>query len=202
MISKEEQQDILEFVQVFAQETLDEIVFDENVKEPGHSFHGPFEDVLGKKLLSYSDDFVKPEKTRDLADILYKGNPINIKFGYKKNGQPNVCSMHKLFDALHTNKIDSYYIISVDADGCKVLLFDVFDNLDRCTFNYGVGQMMLSETKINKEGINPNVLTKAEKIHTMASMFRKAYYTHIAKKKKQQNAIEAIAESYEVVGRE
>ncbi len=58
--------------------------------------------------------------------------------------------MQRLFRYLHEDTIDSYYILSVDADGPLYQFFDVYDYLDYTNFNYGTGQLMLCESRMKR----------------------------------------------------
>ena len=198
MIINEDKIYIMDLVKKLTPDTLKEINFDPSVKEVGHSFCDRYEDVLVKKLLAITADFTEPTETRSSDDLKYKGNYINIKFGYKKNGQPNICSMKRLFNYLHDNLIDSYYILSVDANGPVYQFFDVYDYLDYTNFNYGTGQLMLCESKM-KGSYKFNdefLLTKKDKMIAMGDMMQKECDRHIELKKKQQNNINRITDEY------
>ena len=198
MITSEDKVYVMGLVKKLTPDILKEIHFDSTTKEPGHSYHGPFEAKLVEKLLEIDGDFGEATRTRSSDDILYKGNYINIKFGYKKNGQPNICSMHRLFKYLHEDKIDSYYILSVDANGPVYQFFDVYDYLDYTNFNYGTGQLMLCESKM--KGVykfnDKFLLTKKDKIIVIGNMMRKECGRHIELKKKQQVKIDRITDEY------
>ena len=198
MITSEDKVYIIELVKKLTPDILKKISFDPNVKEVGHSFGDRYEDVLVKRLLDKDSDFTEPTETRSSDDLKYKGNYINIKFGYKKNGQPNICSMKRLFNYLHDDKIDSYYILSVDADGPVYQFFDVYDYLDYTNFNYGTGQLMLCESKM--KGVykfnDEFSLTKKDKIVVMGDMMREECDRHIELKKKQQAKIDRIIDEY------
>lgn len=156
---------IMDLIEKLVPDTLKEIHFDANSTAPGKSYAFKFEEVFIKKLLAIDDDFsvhgedgLKIEDNH-MADILYKGNYINIKFGYKKNGQPNLCAGNKLFDYLagvggksKDIEIDSYYVISVDAYGPTYMFYDVYEYLQHDCFHYnaGPGQFMIKESVIKK----------------------------------------------------
>ena len=200
MITNEEKKYIMKLVEELTPSILEKINFDPTIKEPGHSFHGPFEDLVVKKLLELDSDFSEPTADRSSDDIKYKGDYINVKFGYDKNGQPNICSMHRLFKYYHEGTIDSYYILSVDAKGPIYHFFDVYDYLNFTNFNYGTGQLMLSESKL-KENYSfnemiTNPLSKSEKIFKMGHMMKDAFLTHISLKEKQQERIDNIVNGY------
>ena len=198
MITSEDKKIILDFTKEVTPSVLKDINFNPNVKEVGHSFGDRFEDEFVKKLLTFSSDFTEAVSDRDMDDIKFKGNLINIKFGYKKNGQPNICSMKRLFNSLHENKVDSYYILSIDAHGPDFLFFDVYDYLDYTNFNYGTGQLMLCENKMKKVyTFNESfTLTKEQKIYKMGKMMKEECERHITLKKRQQDKIDRIVDGY------
>ena len=198
MLTKENKIYIMELVKKLTPTILEEIHFDPTTKEPGHSYHGPFESKLVEKLLEIDGNFTEAAGTRSSDDINYKGNYINIKFGYKKGGQPNICSMGRLFKYLHEDNIDSYYILSVDANGPAYQMFDVYDYLNYTNFNYGTGQLMLCEGKMRSVyKFNEELsLTKKEKILKLANMMKEELDRHIDLKRKQQEKIDRIADTY------
>jgi len=159
MITSEDKVYVMDLVKKLTPDILEKLNFDSTVKEVGHSFCDRYEDELVKMLLDIDDDFTEPTKDRSLDDIKYKGNYINIKFGYKKNGQPNLCAGNKLFDYLagvggksKDIEIDSYYVISVDAYGPTYMFYDVYEYLNLDCFHYdgGPGQFMIKESVIKK----------------------------------------------------
>jgi len=194
MIINEDKIYIMDLVKKLTPDILKEINFNPNVKEVGHSFSGLYEAVLVKKLLVLDNNFAKPTGTRSSDDIKYKDNYVNIKFGYKKDGQPNTCSMKRLFNYLHNDLIDSYYVFSVDANGPVYKFFDVYDYLDYTNFNYGTGQLMLCESKMEKESFD---LTKEQKICKMGKMMKEELERHITLKKRQQDKIDRIVDGYQ-----
>tara|TARA_B100001964_G_scaffold147485_1_gene162496 strand:+ start:44 stop:661 length:618 start_codon:yes stop_codon:yes gene_type:complete len=199
MILFEDKKYIMKLVEELTPNILKEINFNPSIKEPGHSFHGPFEAKLVEKLIEADSDFTKPTETRSSDDCKYKGNYTNIKFGYDKHGNPNICSMKRLFKYLHEGLIDSYYILSVDALGPKYQLFDIYDYLDYTNFNYGTGQLMLKENKFKEVYIFNDTslnLSRVEKIIKIANMMHEECDRHITQKKKQQLKIDEIAHGY------
>jgi hypothetical protein len=195
----EDKKDIMKLGEGLTPNILKEINFNSSIKEVGHSFHGPFEAKLVDKFMAADSNFTEAEETRSIEDIKYKGNYINIKFGFDKKGNPNICSMHRLFHYFESGKIDSYYILSIDAKGPEYHLFNVFDYLDYTNFNYGTGQLMLKDLKF-KEVYTFNDesrrLTKSETILKMGDMFKEAYDRHILLKTKQQKKIEEVVSAY------
>ena len=152
MLTREDKKYIMGLVVKETPAILKEINFDPAVKEVGHSYCDRYEDECVKELKKYSSDFTDPTETRSLDDIKYKGHYINIKFGYKKNGQPNLCAGNKLFDYLHQDIIDSYYVLNVDADGPKYQFYDVYEylTLDCFAYNAGPQQFMIKESKMKE----------------------------------------------------
>ena len=154
MISKEEQDYIVGLVKEFLPSVLEEVGFDPTVKEPGHSYGEKVEEVLANKLVDRDDRFALPvtekgkgKQTRKMQDITFSDDFVNIKFGYKKNGQPNMCAFNRLVDKICESELDSYWILSIDAHGNKVSLFNLYDQLGFTNTNIGTGQTMLCEKK-------------------------------------------------------
>jgi len=199
MISKKDKKYIMDLVKGITPNILNDIGFDSEIKEPGHSYHGQFEDEIVKRLIEADSNFSEPTDIRSSDDIKYKGNYINIKFGFDKKGNPNICSMKRLFNYYHSGQIDSYHILSIDAKGPEYHLFNVYDYLDYTNFNYGTGQLMLKETKFkevytfNDESVS---LTKPATIVKMADMMKEECDRHILLKRKQQKKIDEVANAY------
>lgn len=154
MISKTNIDFILGLVKEFLPSVLEEVGFDPNVKEPGHQFGEKVEEVLANKLVDRDDRFALPvtekgkgKQTRKMQDITFSDDFVNIKFGYKKNGQPNMCAFNRLVDKICESELDSYWILSIDAHGNKVSLFNLYDQLGFTNTNIGTGQTMLCEKK-------------------------------------------------------
>jgi len=203
MLSNAEKDYILGLVKELTPQILKDINFTHTVKEVGHSFHGPFEDELVKRLIELDDNFVAPSSTRSMEDISYKGELINIKFGYEKKGQPNLCSFHRLFNMLNEDNLDAYYILSVDVSGegdygVDYYFFDVYNYLEYTNFNYGTGQLMLKETKLKDIYVYNEevVISKKDRIVKLGELARQAYEDHLRIKEKQQQEIEKIVALY------
>ena len=207
MITSEDKIYIMELVKKLTPDILEKLNFDSTVKEVGHSFCDRYEDELVKMLLDIDDDFTEPTEIRSLDDIKYKGNYINIKFGYKKNGQPNLCAGNKLFDYLagvggksKDIEIDSYYVISVDAYGPTYMFYDVYEYLNIDCFHYdaGPGQFMIKESVIKKvyeftKKIDP--LDKKATLNIICELMDKgAHKTYELRKKKIQERRDIINE--------
>jgi hypothetical protein len=149
---------ILKLVEKYIPEVFRKIGVDPDMKEVGHSYAGPFEREMAKILTELDDNFSLPAEDRNFSDIRYKGQYINIKFGYDKRGQPNCCAGNKAFNYLAGHggkskdiKVDSYWILSVDAKDSSVMLYDFYPHLDNMAYNAGPGQYMIREAKMKKD---------------------------------------------------
>jgi len=169
MISREDQQYILSLVKREHQDVLQRINFDSTTKEVGHSNGERYEEVMADKLIDIDNDFAAPIKitgkgkqTRKMEDFTYKGNFINLKFGYIKKGQSNMCTINRLIDRLMSDEyrekkqkghpqIDSYWILSVDAHSNKICFFNLYEHLGFTNLNMGPQQLMLSEKKFYEQ---------------------------------------------------
>ena len=159
MITSEDKIYIMDLVADLTPDILKKIHFDPTTKEVGHAYHAPFEAELSKALIKHDPNFTKPKEDRNMADVFYKREFINIKFGHKKKGHPNIASGNKLFDYLFgcggkskREKIDSYYILSVDADGPEYKFINIYDYIDGYTsYNAGPGQYMLNELRLKAD---------------------------------------------------
>lgn len=184
---------------------LKEIGFDHTVKEPGHSFGEKFEEVLVEKLVEENSKIFslplkvkgKGKQTRNMEDLFVYGKSVNIKFGYKKNGNPNVCSFNRLVEKYHNNDIDSYWLLTINIkdqkkDGSyeyECHFFNIYDHLDYVNYDYGTGQVMLKEAKFFSVYSleNVKVFTKFQHMNKLKEINQKAFEGHI-KRKTEQNA--------------
>lgn len=180
-------------------EVLEEIHFDSTVKEVGHAFADRFESTLAKKLMIKSDKYLKPDslKHRDPADWFSDSVPTNCKFGYDKNGQPNLISFNRFFNGVLSGKLEEYIIISVDAKTRDVKVFRLIDWLDCVNYNTGTGQLMLKESLLNKiyDESRPKV-TRYDAIKKLISIDEKACNEHIELKLKQHAARKQLAKPF------
>jgi hypothetical protein len=173
---------------------LDNINFDHTVKEVGHSFHGTFEDALVQSLCQLPN-FSAPTQTRSLDDIRYKDNLINIKFGYNKSGNSNIGSFNKIFNALHNDELDSYYLLLVNITGNRkpyshnIYFFDILEYLDYVNYDYGTGQMMLTEKSFLRDfgKTIPVNAPKRDKMIRLGGISRDAFRKHMRLKEAQEN---------------
>jgi len=154
MIIKEDRDYIISLVKEFLPSVLEEVGFDPTVKEPGHSYGEKVEEVLASKLIKRDRRFALPvikkgkgKQTRKMQDITFNDYFVNIKFGYKKKGQPNMVSFNRLSERYVNKEIDSYWILSIDGKDNNVCLFNLYEHLDYTNTNLGTGQVMLSESK-------------------------------------------------------
>ena len=151
MITPENQTYILNTVKRLLPNILTEINFDPTVKEVGHTFGEKVEEVLVEKLVELDSRFTAPDNKREMQDVSFNDDLINIKFGFDKKGQPNMVAFNRLSTRYLKNEIDSYYIISIDGKTNKVTFFDLYQQLPYTNYNVGTGQVMLKEKKLIKK---------------------------------------------------
>ena len=145
MITPENQTYILNTVKKLLPQILKEVDFDPTVKEVGHSFGEKVEETLVNKLCDLDPAFTAPEGKREMQDVSFNDDLINIKFGFDKKGQPNMVAFNRLSEKFLKDEIDSYYIISIDGKDKKVTFFDLYQHLPYTNYNVGTGQVMLKE---------------------------------------------------------
>ena len=83
MITPNDQTYILALVERLLPNILKEINFDPTVKEVGHTFGEKVEEVLVEKLVELDGRFTAPDNKREMQDVSFNDDLINIKFGYK-----------------------------------------------------------------------------------------------------------------------
>jgi hypothetical protein len=147
MISREDQSYILSLTKELLPSVMKDIGFDSTLKEVGHSFGEKLEETLVNKLIERDNRFSSPVAKRDMADLYFNKDLINIKFGYKKQGQPNMVAFNRFVKRFLNNEIDSYWILSIDGADSKVCFFNLYEQLDYTNTNLGTGQVMLNESK-------------------------------------------------------
>ena len=147
MITREDQKYILSLTKELLPSVMKEIGFDPTLKEVGHSFGEKLEETLVNKLIERDKRFSSPVAKRDMADLYFNKDLINIKFGYKKKGQPNMVAFNRLSKRFLNKEIDSYWILSIDGADNKVCFFNLYEQLDYTNTNLGTGQVMLNESK-------------------------------------------------------
>ena len=147
MLSREDQKYILSLTKELLPSVMKEIGFDPTLKEVGHSFGEKLEETLVNKLIERDNRFSSPVAKRDMADLYFNKDLINIKFGYKKKGQPNMVAFNRLSKRFLNKEIDSYWILSIDGADNKVCFFNLYEQLDYTNTNLGTGQVMLNESK-------------------------------------------------------
>ena len=145
MITSENQTYILTLVKRLLPTILEEVGFDPTVKEVGHSYGEKVEETLVEKLCEIDPAFTAPEGKREMQDVSFNDDLINIKFGFDKKGQPNMVAFNRLSEKFLKDEIDSYYIISIDGKDKKVTFFDLYQHLPYTNYNVGTGQVMLKE---------------------------------------------------------
>ena len=147
MITREDQKYILALTKELLPSVMKEIGFDPTLKEVGHSFGEKLEETLVNKLIERDKRFSSPVAKRYMADLYFNKDLINIKFGYKKKGQPNMVAFNRLSKRFLNKEIDSYWILSIDGADNKVCFFNLYEQLDYTNTNLGTGQVMLNESK-------------------------------------------------------
>jgi len=121
-----------------------------------------------------------------------KKNKINVKFGSAKQGQPNICSINRMMNALKDGFIDGYYILKVKYDknekNTKVYFVDVLDYTDCITYDGGTGQLMLQEKKfygVYGTSGRESKLTLKEKKIWIYQLYQKKMKEHLERRQKQ-----------------
>lgn len=172
-------------------------------KESGH--------IMGTIVEEMCGDILSEEGMQITQELDGKGNPLprahsdflieskdskknrtNVKFSSEKAGQPNVCSINRMMDALRDNIIDSYYLLKVKYNrkekNTKVYFIDVLDYIDCITYDGGTGQIMLQEKKFYEiygiSGRESN-LTLQEKKIKVYELYEKKMKEHIERRQKQ-----------------
>lgn len=173
-------------------------------KESGHIMGTIIEEKCGDFLKE--EGFVISHETDNNGNILkrahsdfllqsndLKDNKTNVKFGSEKPGQPNVCSINRMMDALRDGIIDGYYLLKVTFNRkekiTKVYFVDVLDYIDCITCDGGTGQIMLKEKKFyevygeNGRDVKLSLFEKTDKIY---ELYDEQMDAHIKRKQKQQ----------------
>ena len=172
MITSENQTYILNTVKRLLPNILTEINFDPTVKEVGHTFGEKVEEVLVEKLVELDSRFTAPDNKREMQDVSFNDDLINIKFGFDKKGQPNMVAFNRLSTRYLKNEIDSYYIISIDGKTNNVTFFDLYQQLPYTNYNVGTGQVMLKERQFFEtfDQEKDYSISKISIIHTLRQM--------------------------------
>ena len=189
MISKTNSDFILGLVKQFLPSVLEEVGFDPNVKEPGHQFGESVEEKLVEKLNIYDKlRFTLPKTSRSMQDLNFVKDFINIKFGYDKNGQPNMVSFNRLCDKFLSGEIDSYYVISIDGKDNKICMFNLYEHLDYTNTNLGTGQTMLKEKKFFEyfDQEKDYTITRKDVILKLKEISEKSHQSHIELREQQE----------------
>ena len=187
MITPQNQTYILKLVERLLPSILEEVDFDPTVKEVGHSFGEKVEETLVDKLCELDPAFTAPEGKREMQDVSFNDDLINIKFGFDKKGQPNMVAFNRLSERFLKKEIDSYYIISIDGKTNKVTFFDLYQQLPYTNYNVGTGQVMLKE-KPFFESFNQKKdysISKLTIINTLRAMKVQSHKDHVALKEQQ-----------------
>ena len=175
-----------------------------NGKESGHIMGTIIEEMCGDILKENGYTITKEvnklgeAKARAHSDfnIVTKDgsvNRVNVKFSSETNGQPNICSINRMMDALRDGIIDGYYMLKVKynrtTNKTKVYFVDILDYIDCLTFNGGTGQIMLKEKDFYIDYESDKVLNNLsiiEKRKLIYGMYIKKMDEHIKLKTKQK----------------
>ena len=184
MITSENQTYILTLVKRLLPTILEEVGFDPTVKEVGHSYGEKVEETLVEKLCELDPAFTAPEGKREMQDVSFNDDLINIKFGFDKKGQPNMVAFNRLSERYLKGEIDSYYIISIDGKDNKVTFFDLYQHLPFTNYNVGTGQVMLKERQFFEtfDQEKDYSISKISIIHTLRQMKVQSHHDHITLK--------------------
>ena len=187
MITPNDQTYILALTQRLLPNILTEINFDPTVKEVGHTFGEKVEEVLVEKFVELDSRFTAPDNKREMQEVSFNDDLINIKFGFDKKGQPNMVAFNRLSTRYLKNEIDSYYIISIDGKTNNVTLFDLYQQLPYTNYNVGTGQVMLKEKQFFSQFDQKKdySLSKYTIINTMRQMKLQSHKDHIKLKEEQ-----------------
>lgn len=172
-------------------------------KESGHIMGTIVEEMCGEFLqqegftITHELDSNGEPLKRAHSDFLLLSNDsvenkTNVKFSSENPGQPNVCSINRMMDALRDGVIDGYYLLKVTfnrkEETTKVYFVDVLDYIDCVTCDGGTGQIMLKEKKFyeiygekGRQG-ELSLMKKTEKIY---KLYEKKMTEHIKRKQKQ-----------------
>lgn len=189
MLSKTDIDFILGLTTEYLPSVLEEIGFDSTVKEPGHTYGERVEEKLVERLNLYDNKkFTLPESKRSMQDLNFNRNLINIKFGYDKDGQPNMVSFNRLCDKFLSSEIDSYYVISIDGKDNKICMFNLYEHLDYTNTNLGTGQTMLKEKKFFEyfDQEKDYTITRKDVILKLKDISQKAHESHIELREQQE----------------
>ena len=189
MISKANVDLILSLVKELLPSVLEEVGFDPTVKEPGHTYGELVEEKLVEKLNIYDNEkFTLPKTKRSMQDLNFVKDLINIKFGYDKDGQPNMVSFNRLCDKFLSGEIDSYYVISIDGLDNKICMFNLYEHLHYTNTNLGTGQTMLKEKKFfgNFDQEKDYVITRKDVILKLKDISQKSHQSHIKLREQQE----------------
>jgi len=198
MLSAPEQQYILSLTKQMIPSILKDIGFDPSLKEPGHSFGEKLEEELVKRLIKKDDRFSPPNSSRDMADLFFNDDLINIKFGYEKKGQPNMVAFNRLVKRYLNEEIDSYWILTIDGSDNKVCLFNLYEHLEYTNTNLGTGQVMLCEKKFFSDFKQDKkyAVTKRDIILSLKEISKKSFEDHINLKKVQEKRRQEMFDAY------
>ena len=196
MITREDQKYILALTKELLPSVMKEIGFDPTLKEVGHSFGEKLEEELVRQLVKRDNRFAEPVKvkgkgkqTRKMEDLTFLKDLLNVKFGFKKKGQPNMVAFNRFAKRFVNKEIDSYWILSIDGADNKVCFFNLYEQLDYTNTNLGTGQVMLNEGRFYSEFNQDNDYTidRNDVIMKLKKISRDATESHVKLRLEQEN---------------
>ena len=198
MLSREDQKYVLSLTKEMLPSVLRDIGFDPTLKEVGHSFGEKLEETLVNKLIERDDRFSSHTAKRDMADLYFNEDLINIKFGYKKKGQPNMVAFNRCVKRFLNKEIDSYWILSIDGADSKVCFFNLYEQLDYTNTNLGTGQVMLSETKFypNFNQDKDYTISREDVIIKLKKISQDATESHVKLRLEQEKQRQEMFDAY------
>ena len=196
MITREDQKYILALTKELLPSVMKEIGFDPTLKEVGHSFGEKLEEELVRQLVKRDNRFAEPVKvkgkgkqTRKMEDLTFLKDLLNVKFGFKKKGQPNMVAFNRFAKRFVNKEIDSYWILSIDGANNHVCFFNLYEQLDYTKTNLGTGQVMLNEGRFYSEFNQDNDYTidRNDVIMKLKKISRDATESHVKLRLEQEN---------------
>ena len=176
-------------------------------KEIGHKHGEEVESYVVSRFISEDIRFSEPEGSREFGDLYFNNNGvkefINIKFGFQKKGQPNMGAGNRFIDYLHNDKIDSYWVLSInlldDSKNFQVHIFDIYKNLELIHYDNGTGQFMLKENIFygGTYKVNESILEKKVIMMKLKTIYDKGVDSLIERRIKQKKSKEILFSCYE-----
>ena len=175
-------------------------------KEIGHKHGEEVESYVVKRFVTEDNRFEEPVGSREFGDLYFNNNGvkeyINIKFGFQKNGQPNMGAANRFIKYLDEDKIDSYWVLSINLldnqKNFQVHIFDIYKNLGLIHYDCGTGQFMLKENIFygGDYQVNEDVITKGDIMNQLKPIYYKGVDSLIQRREQQKKDKEVIFSKY------